>query len=252
MSAVAKVRARAANKNRSGVAFRYLGSRMAGASRPRSIAYATRSPLASRRGFYNSSPGKELKVLDTYMDSGVQRFTTGGSALVLLNGINQGDDITNRVGRQVTVKSVSVRGIIQPLDANTNTCFCRMMLVWDNSPNSPASIALVTDVLAAGGNAAGLAFGGINLNNRARFTILRDLMVPVGSVDGSTGFASGETNYIVNEFIPINRGPTTYSGTTSAIGSISTGALYAVFIGNQSGDTEGLFLGQARIRFTDA
>lgn len=179
----------------------------------------------SARGFYNS-PG-ELKYTDTAQGL-VYAYDLVGY-VQLLNGVAVGDDNNTRDGRQITCKSVQIQGIIAPFDQTTSACLCRTMLVWDNSPNS-GSLATITDILRTS-----TSVSMTNLDNRQRFTILRDSKVAIGginSVPGTATYAQSPTTTELDWFVPLNGLKTTYSGTTGAIGSIGAGALLLVTIGS--------------------
>lgn len=221
-----------------------LAKKTSGFKRNSSSTYAARNraPRATR-GFFNR-PG-ELKYSD--VAAAAYAVDTVGS-VTLLNGVAVGDDATNRDGRQIFNRSVHVQGILNPVDANTNNHFARIMVVWDSQPNS-GTIASITDILAAQ-----TSISNTNLNNRERFTILRDWKTAMGAVDSTATqtYAAAPTVAKVDMFINLKGVTTTYSGTTGVIGSIATGALLLVTLGSTGvGFGSAAFL-SSRLRFSDS
>jgi len=185
---------------------------------------------------------KELK----YVDSGIlnlQCSTTGTVTCVNMTAV--GDDNTTRDGRQATMKSVQINGVIRGADLTVSTTLARVMLVWDNAINS-GSLPAITDILVG---AFSESFP--NINNQQRFTILYDSMFGLGAAqDTATQAFNGAIPHPVKVYKKLNH-VTQYSGTTAAIGSIQNGALYLVTVGDQSaGDCANLYCG-VRVRFTD-
>lgn len=205
-------------------------------------AVRNRYPKLALRGWKNNN--SELKYNDVAAALYVAD-TTG--TVTALNLTAVGDDNTTRDGRQICNRSIHVQGILQPVDTSTSASFTRLMLVWDNQPNSGA-IATITNILTAATSIAGT-----NLDNRERFTILRDLRFAQGSISdvATQSFSNGDNTYCVNEFVNLKDVKTTYSGTTAVIGSVATGALLMVTIGNQAANLGGIFNLHTRLRFTD-
>lgn len=186
---------------------------------------------------------KELKYVD--LASATYACDTTGS-VTALNLIAVGDDNTNRDGRQVTITSVQVRGIIVPQDAGTVSNKARWLLVWDNAVNS-GTIATVADILtAATANSYPL------INNANRFTILCDHSYAAGAVDqtATQAIAMSPTVHNVEYYRKIGS-VTQYSGTTAAIGSIQNGGLLLVTIGTQAAGAGSNLVAATRVRFAD-
>lgn len=186
---------------------------------------------------------KELKYVDTAAASYVCD-TTG--TVTCLNLIAVGDDNTTRDGRQTTIKSVQLRGIVHPLDTTTNDTYARVMLVWDNANNSGA-IATIAQILTA---ATSLSFPLIDNSNR--FTILSDQTFPVGLLNNTAtqAVSNSPNDHLVDLYKKINQ-VTQYSGTTAAIGSIQNGALLMVTLGNQAAGGGAVAQIATRVRFCD-
>lgn len=215
-------------------------ARLAG---PITVAVRNRYPKLATRGWNNNNA--ELKYNDLSSASYVAD-TTG--TVTALNLTAVGDDNTTRDGRQICNKSIHVQGVILPVDVTAIlNSYCRMMLVWDSQPNS-GTIAAITDILVAS-----TSLSNTNLNNRERFTILRDCRYSLGAIVTTATQAITVTPgvQVVNEFVNLKDVKTTYSGTTAAIGSVATGALLMVTIGNQAAGDCGRFDLTTRLRFTD-
>lgn len=189
--------------------------------------------------------GKEIKFVDVAA-ANYPADTTG--SVTLLNGVAQGDDYSSRQGRQVVFTSVSVKGILQPVDATTGPCFCRLIIVWDNANNGGAAPA-ITDLLVA---ATSLSHA--NLNNRQRFKVLLDEQHAIGGQDNTATQAYSQAPAVVtiNRYVKIPNAVTTFSGTGGTSASIQQGAIYMFTIGNQAANVGGQFSVATRVRFTDA
>jgi len=190
----------------------------------------------------------ELKYSD--IASATYLADTTGS-VVCLNAIAQGDDNTNRDGRQVCNKSIHLHGLLTPASNATLPNYARLMLIWDAQPNSAAAVPSVGDILVAG-----TSISNTNLNNRHRFTIIRDLKLPQGDINvwgaGVDAYSNGNNTHVVDIFVTLEDVITTYSGTTATVASIATGSLLLLTIGSQAtGGAGGLFQLTSRLRFYD-
>lgn len=194
---------------------------------------------------------------------------------ILLNGIAEGTDYYNRVGRDVTMKSLYFQGefAINPsvaattsglaslvLDNATTTApspydtsfdYVRILIVYDLQTNGsfpPLSDVIYTNYISGGVVAAGVpdTLSFMNLNYRDRFKIVMDKRFPL------TGNMNNGAVYI-KKFKKLSTGVTYTSTSTgesgSTIGSIATGALL-MYVFSQYGISSGLV--RTRVRFTDA
>ena len=118
----------------------------------------------------------EFKKKDT---TGDDVAVTQAGAVVLLNGIAEGTDFNERVGRSIKIQSLLAKVAItqNSLDSGTVGAICRVMLIIDKKPAGGAPT--VNDILDASGTSQYLAPR--NLNNRNRFVILRDEYCEVGT-----------------------------------------------------------------------
>lgn len=187
----------------------------------------------------------ELKYLD--IASANYACDTTGS-VTALNLIGQGDDVNTRQGRQVTLKSIRIHGMIAPVDNTTVNNYVRVMLIWDNSPNSAATVPAITDILNAS-----TSITSTNLNNRVRFTVLRDWKETIGGLDNTATQATAQSPSVseIDWYVNLKNALTTYSGTGSTIANISTGSLLMVTIGSAAAAAAHNFVATTRLRFTD-
>lgn len=190
----------------------------------------------------------EKKFVDTYVTA-AQMDSAG--TLGLLNGVTQGDDYNERVGREIHMKSLDIRGGIQPQDAQVVDNFARLIVVMDKQANGAAPNG--ADILDVSTIAAAFAWN--NLNNKDRFVILADKTYMLGGQDLTPATAGNTwvqppTIAKVKIHIKLNT-PLTFLGTTNGIGSISTNSIYLFTVGTAAPNTGHTFIGATRMRFTD-
>lgn len=184
---------------------------------------------------------KELKYVDV-ASANYTADTTG--TVTALNLIAVGDDNTTRDGRQVTIKSVNIKGRLGPETTAQASAKCRLLLVWDNAANG--ALAAVGDILTS---ASAQAFPLVN--NQQRFTILYDRSWTLGGQDTTTANATwiqAPVTFDVNAYKTLNA-VTQYNGTAAAITSVQNGALLLVTVGDASAG--GVFVLSTRVRFQD-
>lgn len=164
--------------------------------------------------------------------------TTGG--VQLLNGLAQGSDFTNRIGRKLLMKALYIRLQIVPAATPTSQTN-RVLIVYDRQTNG--ADPLITAVLDSANPAALM-----NLNNRERFRVIWDYSFATA--------VNGQTTKLVKKFIRFKRGlDVQYQGTTAAVADVTTGGLFCVTTGNQTAVSTlaNLVTGsQVRIRFEDS
>lgn len=212
------------------------------------MAGTPRAPL-STRGFYGqySRRGRaELKFVDT---TATNVAVTTSWQLVLLNGVTQGTDYNSRIGRQMMNKSIIFNGnifpVITPSTSATQGLMFRTVIIYDTQPNS-GSLPAGTDIFVAND-----PHSPMNLNNRDRFKVLMDKKGQLGSYLTSAGgtIISGAPQNLWWAKYKKCFLETVFSGTTNAIGSIATGAIYLCFIGDFASIS--LIDYYTRVRFTD-
>lgn len=190
-------------------------------------------PNAAMRGLV-LTPG-ELKSVDTTVNAAADMTT----AVQLLNGIPRGDEISQRNGRQVTLKSIEMRLKSRSTAGTGVDQQHRVLIVYDRQTNAAA--AAVTDVLAS----ANVLYPR-NLENRRRFRILFDRIIQLN--------ASGEPNSekIIKWYRRLNHPVTFNAGNMGTVADITTGSLYIMVIGTEAaGATAGTVSGRVRVRYDD-
>jgi len=198
--------------------------------------YGQRKKTYARKNFrkpYRAGRGNaEIKSID--INSLVTQTQTpvavaSGLIPLVLNDIPSGTEIYNRVGRKVTIKSVSCKIHLYP-DAGTTVMatglLARVMLVWDKQPNGVA-VATNTSVQDLLGDVKGdgvlstqvdqMPFMHQNLYNRDRYVVLRDKNVvfqPLAYTAGQPTAGTGTCSYFVKIFKKMNA-TTIYNGASS-------------------------------------
>lgn len=152
---------------------------------------------------------------------------------ILLNGLAQGDDSTNRDGNEVFISSLYIKGEITAADSSN---LLRMLIIWDSQANSAAP----TDAQLFYSPTAYPQLSMINYDYRKRFRVLSDEMFVVDSDDPVTFF---------RRYIKIGR-KTQYVGSSSLIAGITKGALYCVLVSDSGAASHPLVTFQSRIHFT--
>lgn len=216
-------------------------------SMPTAVVVRSRRAPPATRGFFGSarrSP-RELKVVDTA--EAVYIINTTGS-ITLINGIAQGSDFNNRIGRRSTMRSVLLQGVTRNTDSLTQAQLARILILWDSQPNG--ALPAMTDIFTAA-----TATSPLNLNNRDRFRILAEWRDALGAYLDTAGAPPGFVTADVSRSVYIYKRfnlETTYDGTTAAIGDIQTGAMLLVTIGNEAAANGSHDLrASVRVRFTD-
>lgn len=183
----------------------------------------------------------EWKTID--VSAADQAIPTAGS-MTLLNGVGQGVDLDDRVGRIVDLQQLVLRLFFFPDPTTTAPTgdVLRALVVFDRQSNS--ATPAVTDVLSAASFASPN-----NLNNRERFIILSDNFIPTESTEYTMGAVTGGSPkaHVLEIYRDIDTF-TTFSGTGADIASIQTGSLFLLLISANASYTCTI---NSRVRFTD-
>lgn len=116
----------------------------------------------------------ELKYIDSLLALSAGVSSSAWTLGQLLNGCTRGDDITNRDGREIMLRSLMFRWTFQMSPTGTRGCNGRILVVYDRQANGGLSI---TDVLQNDS-----FYSMMNINNSDRFIILADVVTdPVGA-----------------------------------------------------------------------
>jgi len=200
------------------------------------------------RGFYGqySLRGRaELKFVDT---TATNVAVTTTWTLTLVNGIAQGTDFNQRVGRKSTIKSVLFNGnAFPPTVMNANSAagtYMRYVIIFDTQPNS-GTLPVGTDIFVTNDPNTVM-----NLNNRDRFRVLMDIRKQLGSYlfNAAPGLVAGSpSNAFWTKYKKCNL-ETIFSGTAATLGSISTGAIYLCVIGDNPTSALDYYI---RVRYID-
>jgi len=183
----------------------------------------------------------EIKFFDTALsfnfDSTGEVPATGQLAL-----IPQGDSGSTRDGRQANIKSIQIRGLASfaPGAGAAGACNAYLWLILDTQANgAPAAF---TDVFTSTDPYRCM----INLDNSARFRILKKWVIPFESPAGvTTAYMPLEKHIEFYEKVDI---PINWSSTTGAIGEIKSNNIFLMAGGTL--DDLASFLGTCRLRFT--
>lgn len=203
---------------------------------------ALRRKFFRGRRWYNKP---ELKSWERFIDTNVPTITfwrgfteaqgssgaaTNGNA-VLVNGMNQGAGVFNRIGSQVTVKKIYIQYCIvrQTTIAQTtpqlfpSSCM-RVVLIKDRQPNGAAPA--ITDIFDSSVTSAFSTEQPLNLTYRNRFKILaeRRYILTAGS----------EAQMYYGDIIYKKPFRVTYTGSTDGIAAIRTNSVYIIFLSHHS------------------
>lgn len=163
----------------------------------------------------------EVKYFDKqFANSALFVFNTAVGNINLLNGIVQGTDVDERIGRNVLLERLFIRGGIAKSATQTGESILRIIIVLDRQANggTPA----ITDILTADS-----IHSMYNEDNSERFRILFDEMEPFGSIEN--------TSYPVYLEIPIEEEATFTTGVgTGVAADIKTNSLWMVCFAQQT------------------
>jgi len=131
------------------------------------------------------------------------------------------------------MKSVHIKGSIQATAANATQGSLRLLLIYDSSPNgaAPNIAALLQDSNAAGATTWNSQ---LNLTNRERFKIIRDLQTwsdGANTAGFPTSVKDPHKSTVVDMFVKLKGLETVYNGTNGGtISDITSGALFLVAV----------------------
>ena len=183
--------------------------------------------------------------------------------VVLLNGIQQGTAYNQRVGGQVTWKSIFLK-FRAHLEHQTNDAIelyrapIRVMVVYDRSPNGV--VPLITDIIhdpvtpaALGANSDIFSF---NLANRQRFVVIWDKTKILGPFVRSNTpqiVWAMQEELVLQKYKKLNI-KSTYGDAGATHTSLKSGAFWLVVSTNYGATTESTqikVIYNSRMRFTD-
>lgn len=219
----------------------------------RNVMGGTRLPATLR------ALGGEIKALDLPVNT----FTLNSTGQVTsLNLIRVGSTFCNRIGRRIEMKNIRMSGIIQSLRTVAAEDYARILLVYDRQTNG--AVPSLSDILQTTDQATAnttTSFSGMNLNNRDRFKILRDMRFYLPPITDTAGVITNagppdpmSKTYMVEAFVKLGGLLTQYKADSApaVIGDIATGGLFLVTAGFQASGAEGYNTNlEFRLRFND-
>lgn len=223
-----------------------------------------RNGILKLPGSYVSKAKSEVKSCDVPPTATAFRSTAVPPQPVLMNIIQQGNGVNNRIGSIINMKSLHLRGVIDStVTVTTQNQQLRMMVIYDRNPNG--NLPLFSDIISGRypDNANGsVIYSEINIDNRERFVVLRDkyYTTPWQQWNANTLVATevrDEQQFTVNEHIKMKGLSTIYNSTSNPITSanINSGAVYLLlFMGSSQLVQDGSWglAWTARFRYTDA
>nr|QGF19364.1 capsid protein [Antarctic circular DNA molecule] len=195
----------------------------------------------------------EVKTLDVIV---ISTAITATPQFFLMNGLNQGSAVFNRIGSKVTFKSFQFRASIDPVAAQANTDVVRILLIYDKSTNK--SIPTFADIIQSK-DGIGTPTSNIddmkNIDNTERFKIIFDQSHYLPAVSATPFTVSFNSEYpgTIEQYTKFEH-QTQYTGTQPVgtmpvVANITSGAIYMILY--SSLPTGYLVTGTARLRFDD-
>lgn len=231
---------------------RNVGRRLVGANiRRRGLGYQV------GRSIYRKAPQVELKAYD--VPDFTQALRTPAAATALsppLNIPTNGPELYQRVGRKIYMKSIQIRGYVWNA-ATTTSSLGRVILLYDSQANGAAPV--VADILSNMTLApATTGCSMLNLNNRQRFSILKDVVMNLPSCTNVAGVLTNGPSYPdttgrfeINWFVKLRGLEAVFNNVNGGnIGDVASGSLFLMFITDVN-DATWNFKGVTRLRYYD-
>lgn len=163
-----------------------------------------------------------------------------------MNGIAQGTDYTQRIGRKVILKSLFFRVNFYPSPTVTapQGTMCRLLIVFDCQTNATAPA--ISDIIQIGTYDAPM-----NLNYRDRFKVLYDKYITMCATNYTAGaLTTGDpTPKMLSKYKKLYL-EEIFSDVNNSVGSIGTGSIYAILLPSAQNTVQ--VDSYFRIRFEDA
>jgi len=196
-----------------------------------------------------SSSRREIKAID--ISNAVYTLNTTPS-FTLLNPVTEGTDFTNRIARKMYMKSIEITSYIEYLRDQAQITFGRLVIVYDRQSNgtTPMWSDIFTDTTGSS-----TVMAPINLNNRQRFTIVRDCRLILPIINTQATLANVFPSFVDNQFMHLYTKmnlETDFLNANAAATDISAGSLWMVSMGSVVAAAEPFRLRtQTRLRFED-
>lgn len=199
-------------------------------------------------GKYKRYP-KERKTIDlgTFTLTAAVNGTVAGGSMQLLNGIAQGSDYNQRIGRRINIRSILIRMFISNGSTPASQPV-RIILFHDAQTNGvdPTANDLLGSASAGGSSTTAVN----NLSNRDRFRIMMDKIILL-QTNGGTTSGTADRKYLM-KYKKCNL-LTTYGGTGATVGAIISGAIYLLAVSQFTlpSTNAPTIITETRIRFLD-
>jgi len=220
----------------------------------RGIKYSTKSRSYGRRNYrtrdrtYLTRRTKELKWNDEQQTAaGGDAIIRAGGTVYCLNHMVQGNDVNQRDGRQITMKSIDLRCFV-----SVSVGYTRLLLVYDKQTNgvAPDLDDVINQIGAAGDGYLKGHIAPRQLNNRERFTILWDKLI--ASVTGEIVQNSKDDPTNFPSYYKACSLSTTFGGNAGDVTDILTGGLFLLAFSNlDAGSNPPALMFNSRVRFYD-
>lgn len=223
-----------------------------------------RGYLTRRNANNIKSEVRRLKTRVSWIQSGIEYHhidlaalngttITSTAQFVALNLCAQGDSEVQREGQKITLTSLLWRGAIFP---GTVDSHIRLLIFWDKQTNG--ALPTLTDVLD-NTIITSSSYAPRNLEGSQRFVFIMDWagVIPAKNI---VAVANPSTQPVNKSFKDLkgfkkfkskkNKFMTKFNAATAAIGSITTGSLIVMVLGDQAANGPVIYLG-TRVRFMD-
>lgn len=201
--------------------------------------------MALKRNVFNH----EKKFIDVNIGSGY--ITSGAATIVLINGVTQGPDETQRIGRQTNMKSIFIRGSVSSAATTSGSGLIRTIIVMDQEvpvASGTGQVMVITDFLVSDSlNALN------NLNYRKRFKILWDDVQPFAGISSATATQSvGTPNSCeIYKYISLDETCEFNAQNNGSIADFTKNALYFISYTTNLTTAAPIVQVNTRVRFTD-
>lgn len=183
-------------------------------------------------------PSGELKDSTVTGATTLTTFNTSAGQLALLNGLVRGANATERVGRQIKMRSIYLRYVASIAPNTSGGSPVRVMIVYDKQANAVAPAAL--DILTVDN-----VYSPNQLSNSRRFVTLLDRVLNIGVGNPSASIEFYKKIALDTQFNAV--------GNTGTITDIQSGSLYLFVWGSAGIQTASLVGGwTSRVRFEDS
>lgn len=177
----------------------------------------SKKPKMSRQPSLINPPTKkfltpELKNVDAIQQNSIVFNTTAG-VIALLNGVDDGIVAQGRIGRRITMRSITWRFQMTLAPTTTGSSVIRNLIVYDRQPN--ATTPTVNQIVTVD-----TVYSLMNLSYSRRFSIISDKSFVIGT--------SGPQAIDDHGYAKLNLETEFNDASTNTITSIVTGAVWLV------------------------